>query len=364
MKHLYITSVERYSGKTATCLALGKHLQAAGYKVGYLKPLSLQPWRVAGEIADEDADFVKKTLGLTADVWELSPVVLTPSFLRVHLVSSQHHEEADGVLMGKVLEAVEILSKDKDIMILEGGGSLREGYLVGLPTPAVAAAIGGSVLVLVKYRDEVRVLDDALTAQSRLGDLLAGVIINRVPSQASGFVNDVAIPFLENRGIPVLGVLPEVATLAALTVAELVKVLKAEVVTECYAPDALVETLTVGAMTTDAALRRFRKQTNKAVITGGDRTDIQLAALETSTTCLVLTGNLSPSPLVVKQADEFGVCILLVRSNTMETIEAIESVFGKSRLGQPVKLQQFEALLETHMDYRRLYQHLGLKRAE
>jgi BioD-like phosphotransacetylase family protein len=360
MKHLYITSVERYSGKTATCLAIGKHLQADGYKVGYLKPLSLQPWRVAGEIADEDADFVKKNLGLTADVWELSPVVLTPSFLRVHLVSPRLHQ-VDGELMGKVVEAVEYLSEGKDVLILEGGGSLREGYLVGLPTPAVAAAIGGSVLAIVKYRDEVRVLDDALTAQHRLGDLLCGVIINRVPPQASGFVNDTAIPFLENRGIPVLGVLPELASLAALTVAELVKVLNAEVVTECYAPDALVETLTVGAMTTDAALRRFRKQTNKAVITGGDRTDIQLAALETSTTCLVLTGNLSPSPLVVKQADEFDVCILLVRSNTMETIEAIESVFGKTRLGQPVKLQQFEALLNTHLDYRRLYKNIGLK---
>ncbi len=361
MKHLYITSVERYSGKTATCLAIGKRLQADGHKVGYLKPLSLQPWRVAGEIADEDADFVKKTLGLTADVWELSPVVLTPSFLRVHLVSPHLHNEDDSELMDKVLEALEVLSAGKDVMILEGGGSLREGYVVGLPTPAVAAAIGGSVLAIVKYRDEIRVLDDALTAQHRLGDLLCGVLINRVPPQDSAFVNDVAIPFLEHRGIPVLGVLPEVPTLAALTVAELVKVLNAEVVTECYTPEALVETLTVGAMTTDAALRRFRKQINKAVITGGDRTDIQLAALETSTTCLVLTGNLSPSPLVVKQADEFGVCILQVRTNTMETVEAIESVFGKTRLGQPVKLQQFEALLDTHMDYRRLYKNIGLK---
>ena len=46
MKSLYVTSVERYSGKTATCLALGIRLQADGYEVGYLKPVSYQPWRV------------------------------------------------------------------------------------------------------------------------------------------------------------------------------------------------------------------------------------------------------------------------------------------------------------------------------
>ena len=39
MKSLYVTSVERYSGKTATCLALGKRFQADGYRVGYVKPL-------------------------------------------------------------------------------------------------------------------------------------------------------------------------------------------------------------------------------------------------------------------------------------------------------------------------------------
>ena len=64
MKSLYITSVENHSGKTATCLALGKHFQADGLKVGYLKPLSLQPWRIGGKIADEDAAFVKQILEL------------------------------------------------------------------------------------------------------------------------------------------------------------------------------------------------------------------------------------------------------------------------------------------------------------
>jgi BioD-like phosphotransacetylase family protein len=113
-------------------------------------------------------------------------------------------------------------------------------------------------------------------------------------------------------------------------------------------------------MTAEAALSRFRRASNKAVITGGDRTDIQLAALETSTTCLVLTGNLRPSPLVIRQAEEFGVSVLLVRSNTIETVEQIEKFFGKTRLGQSAKLKQFETLLEKHLDKDRLYQTLGL----
>ena len=357
MKSIYVTSLERYSGKTAICLALGKRLKADGFSVGYLKPLSLQPWRVSGEIADEDATFVKEILGLDIDPWKLSPVVVTPEFLIHHL-----SEGGDSDLMERVISAVQLAGRGKDILLLEGGASLREGYAVGLPTPDVARDLSSHVLVTVKYRSDIRVLDDTLSAKTRLGDLLSGVVINRVPRDAADFLHKLAIPYLEKQGIPVLGVLPEERSLAALTVTELIDVLDAEVLTKDCDLEAMVETLTVGAMTADIALHRFREYTNKAVITGGDRTDIQLAALETSTTCLILTGNLQPNPLVIKQGEDFGVAILLVRENTMETVEAIEQIFGKTRLGQPDKLAEFEALFADNLDFDRLYQGLGLTR--
>ena len=59
MNALYITSVEPYSGKTAVALALGRQLQSDNYEVGYLKPVSTQPWRTPqGKLADEDAVFI------------------------------------------------------------------------------------------------------------------------------------------------------------------------------------------------------------------------------------------------------------------------------------------------------------------
>lgn len=357
MKTLYVTSVERHSGKTATCLALGRHFRAAGYRVGYLKPLSLQPWRVAGRIADEDAAFAKEVLELAAHPWELSPVVLTPEFLRAYVAG-----ETGTDLMSVVCNACQAAGSGQDILLLEGGGSLREGYVVGLPTPDVAANCGGNVLAIVKYRDQVRVLDDALAAYTRLGKTMCGIIINRVPPDAMAFVSEVAVPHLEKRGILVFGVLAEVRSLEALTVAELATVLDARVLTKYYNPEAIVETLTVGAMTAQAALSRFRKQVNKAVITSGDRADILLAALETSTTCLILTSNLQPSPLIVKQADEFNVAVLLVPTNTLETVEAVERIFGKTRLGQAAKLQRFEMLFAEHVNLDRLYQVLELEK--
>jgi hypothetical protein len=355
VKSLYITSVERYSGKTATCLALGRRLLADGYHIGYLKPLSLQPKLVSGRMVDEDADFVKEALGLFVRPGDLSPVVVTSDFLHQYLRSPDQSD-----LMEKVKAAYKSASAGVDVLLLEGGASLREGHAFGLPTPEVATALSSHVLVVVRYRGDIRVLDDALSSKARLGELLSGVIINRVPAEDEEQVKDVTLPFLEQRGVPVLGVLPEARGLAALTVAELINILDGRVLTEKTDRNALVETLTVGAMTAETALHRFREQTNKAVITGGDRTDIQLAALETSTTCLILTGNLEPSPLIVKQAEAFGVTVIVVRENTMETIEAIDRLFGKSGLGQPAKLAEFEALFNQRVDMARLYQMLEL----
>jgi BioD-like phosphotransacetylase family protein len=355
VKSIYIPSVERFSGKTAICLALGKQLQKDGHKVGYLKPLGFEPWRVMDKTADEDAAFVKESLGLEAQPWELSPVVITPELLRSYLRGEQKED-----LFDRIKKACESVKKGKDVMIIEGGGSLREGYVVGLPTPEVVEALESDVLAVVKYRGQIRVMDDTLAAQTRLGDYLRGVIINRVPDDAYEFVTRDAIPYFQRQGIDILGVIPETRSLAALTVQELHNALDAEVLTESYTPEAFIETITIGAMTAEAALNRFRKQTKKVVITGGDRSDIQLAALETSTICLVLTGNLHPSPLIIKQAEDLGVPIFLVPDTTMGTVETIERIFGKTRLGQVAKLEQFIKLFSDHVDMKNLYKVFGL----
>ncbi len=357
MKCLYITSVEPHSGKTAVCLALGRMMQSDGYKVGYMKPVSTQPWRTPdGKLADEDAVFVHNSLGLDGDPLKASTIIVTASALRERLKGLSEHDP-----VGDIKKAVTTAGKGKDVLLLEGGASLREGYAMGLSNLSIAEELGAPVLVIVPFRSEMCLLDDVLAARFRLGEQLLGVLINRVPETNRSFVDEYALPYLKVKGISVIGVLPIVPRLSALSVGEFVELLTAEVLTEGLDPDALAETLTIGAMTADAALSRFRRYKNKAVITGGDRTDIQLAALETSTVVLVLTGNLRPSPLIIKQAESLGVPILLVKENTMETIEIIEGSLGKTRLGQPEKMETFLNLIAENADIPRIYKELGLK---
>ena len=356
MKALYVTSLHTFSGKTALCLGLGRHFQKEGRQVGYFKPLSTQPWQVSGRVADEDADFVRRTLGLSEDPCDLVGVVLTPELLTQELVG-----EAPPDLLAQIKQAFERVSAGKDMMLLEGSGSLREGFCVGLGAPVVAEALDVSALAITSFHDRVSLVDDCIVAGARLGERLIGLVVNKVPEREMEFVLDVVRPYLERHDIPVLGVFPQRRELQAISVGELAEVLKGEFLALSEKRDLLIEHLTEGAMSVEQALPRIRRVPGtKAVITGGDRADIQLVALETAVHCLVLTGHLRPVPEVVRRAEETGVPVLLVRQNTMETVEAIERVFGKTRLGQQAKLEQFVALLAERFDFKRLYAGMGL----
>jgi BioD-like phosphotransacetylase family protein len=356
MKALYVSSVNPFSGKTALCLALGKKLQTDGYAVGYLKPVSTRPWRTDdGKLVDEDAAFVRKTLALDTDLMALSPVIITASRLREHLRGLQTEPS-----LQRIDEAVAIASKDKDILLLEGGVSLCEGQALGLADAHIAARLDIPLVAIVRSHGEMALLDDACMAHKYLAERLLGVLFNQVQEEEIAFLNQYLRPFLSERGIRVLGALPRVPRLSALSVGELVELLHAEVLTAQADFSSLAETFTVGAMTADQALSRFRRYQHKAVITGGDRTDIQLAALETSTVVLILTGNLHPSPLIIQQAETLGIPILLVQENTMETVEAIERAYGKTRLGQHEKLEAFIQLMVENAEVDLIYRSLGL----
>jgi BioD-like phosphotransacetylase family protein len=356
MATLYITSTETFSGKSALCVGLAKRLQRDGFRIGYMKPVSTGA-RLAAGMVDEDAEFFKQTFQLPDSLDDMAPIGIAPGMVESIL---KREQKTDFVAILK--DAYSRIAEGRDVIILEGGCNLREGYLIGLPTPSVAEMLDAHELAVIKYDNDLQILDDALTAQTRLEESLIGVVLNAIPRQRMPFVQEVAKPALEEQGISVLAVLPQERLLLSISVGELAEFLSGEILCSEEKVDELVEHLMVGAMSVDSALTYFRRKPNKAVITGGDRPDIQLAALETSTKCLILTGNLRPSPIILGRAAEVGVPMILVRQDTLTTVEVIERFFGKTRFHQEKKIQRFEEMLEDRFDFVGLYGALGLSK--
>jgi uncharacterized protein len=352
---IYVTSTEKFSGKSALCAGLLRRFQRDGFAVGYMKPVSATARIVGERVKDEDAVFMKETFGLTDPLELITPVLLTEQKVKEILSGGEHD------LTGTVRSAFETISQGKEVMVLEGGGSLREGWIVNLAPPHTSDLLHTRELVIVPYMNDLQLVDDLITARLRLKDSLLGGVINSVPRHRLEFVRDLVIPFVEKHGVPIYAILPRERILLSVSVAEIAEGVRGEILCCERALEELVEHLVVGAMNVDSALRYFRQQANKAVITGGDRPDIHLAALETSTRCLILTGNFRPTPQIISRAEEVGIPIILTRQDTMAAIELIDGFFGKSRFHQKKKVDRFENLMNEHMNFDALYAAAGLK---
>jgi hypothetical protein len=192
------------------------------------------------------------------------------------------------------------------------------------------------------------------------GERLLGVIINQVPQAGRESISAELTSQVPGEGIKILGMLPEERGLLSISLGELAEHLRATVLCCPDALDKLVGNVMVGALCVDSGADYFARRGDKVVITRGERPDIQLAALATSTNCLVLTGDVTPLSEVLRWAEEKGVPILSTKQDTLPTVAGAEEALLQARFRQQNKLKTVEEILARYIDLEALYQDLGI----
>ena len=86
---------------------------------------------------------------------------------------------------------------------------------------------------------------------------------------------------------------------------------------------------------------------HKVIITGGDRADIVLSALQTNVTGIILTGNLFPDLTVISAAKEKKVPLILVPYDTYTTASMVENTVADLQLHEAEICKE---LVEKHVD--------------
>jgi hypothetical protein len=350
MVTLYIGSSEPYSGKTLTSIVLGLRWQRQGLRVGYFKPLGLLPVTVEGQTTDEDALFVAQQLQLTTPVADLCPIIIRPDVCTMDPALAQD----------KVRKAFASASDSVDVMLVSGTGPIiSRGSMLGLSGVSLSAMLDAKVLLIGRCESFLEA-DSVVASYRALNSRCLGAFLNLVPPRMKDKIWDEVIPCLERQGLTVFGVMLRDPVLHSVSVRELAEATGGEFLSGADQAHELVENFVVGAMGVEYALRYFRRTPRKCVITGGDRSDIQLAALETPTRCLILTGDLRPSHTVLARAEELGVPVLLVREDTLVTVTTIDEMLGKLRVREPRKIEHAIEQFEAHLGLAKLDAALGL----
>jgi hypothetical protein len=122
----------------------------------------------------------------------------------------------------------------------------------------------------------------------------------------------------------------------------------------------MVEGFMVGAMSPENALRYFQRERNIVVITGGDRPDIQLAALEASVKGIILTGGFYPHDIIVSRAEDKGVPLVIADQDTFSVVGRLERTAGLSGPGDSKKVERARELVQQELEFAALYRKMGL----
>jgi BioD-like phosphotransacetylase family protein len=331
---LYVTSPYAGAGKTAVCAGLGRHLLSDGKKVSFFKPLVAEI--KSPEAVDSDAQFMKQVLALKEPVGSICPVI-----------------GGKGKLATKIKQAYAKVAKGKDIVIVEGVWRQRPGGKPAEASREVVEALDARVIIIEPYSEKL----PAVTADYQdFGEHLLGLVVNKTPASRVKQLPK------QLSGVDILGVLPEDRMLLSLTVAELAEHIGGEILNSADRASEPAESFMLGAMTLDSGLDYFGRKDGKAVVIRGERPDMQLAALETSTRCLVLSGGVSPSHTVLRKAEDKGVPIILVKGDTTSTVNSLELALGRGKFNQDKKLPRLTEIMEEHFNFKALYKGLGLAR--
>lgn len=353
MNYLYISSMAGFSGKSLITLGLGLLFREKGISIGYIKPYGKIPLKQDARIIDADAEFMRKALDIGEPSSVVSPFVLTYELQNALL------KGAPSDRFGDVVKAFDAIT-GKEVVLVGGAAGLYEGATFGINSLKLIRHLGAKTLVVEPW-DNDSSIDTIVGAQELLGDSFLGVVINKVPEAAHDHVKHAVRPFLEARGIPVYAALHRDILLDSITVRQLNEILNGKVLCCEEGLDDFIESFSIGAMDVDSALRYFRRTPNKAVITGAHRSDIQIAALETSTKCIILTGGMYTNDVIIGKAKAAKIPILSVREDTYSTVERIEAVLGKIRIREQKKVTKTKEIMAKEFDFERLVKELKLR---
>ncbi len=336
MTVLYVVSDDEGAGKTAFCVTLAKKIKQRGWKASIFKPLVRQG---VDSVSDPDIQIYRSLVGQRNKGW---PIKLSGRGLTREILS-------------EIVDSLKDVSDGADLVLAEGSCNLSHNQ-----SRRVADTLDAKVLVMVRY-GKMLSISQMKQWKKALGDRLVGFIINGQTRFMGTNTTYELLPSMTSARLEYLGVIPEDRRLLGVSVAQVAEHLGGELMICEERSEDLVEHVMVGGFGMDPGEVHFSVYDNKAVIVRGDRPDVQMAALKTSTSCMVLTNGIRPIEYVKYEAEQENVPLIVVETDTISTMDMLGEFIDIAQFDHHKKLERYGDLLEQHVDLTSLLSRLGLE---
>jgi BioD-like phosphotransacetylase family protein len=339
MERLIISSLRQSAGKTSLIIGLAK---ALNMKMGYMKPFGERFLYKKKRLWDYDAALITQIFNL-----EENPEDISIGFHHLQLFYALDESSTNE----KLLDTFDRVSNNKDIVFVEAGKDISYGTSVHLDAKAMTKVLDGQLLLVISG-DENTIIDDiGFIAGGMTIDRthFKGVVINKV-ANIDDFT-DSYLPIIKKMRVPILGIIPYCPELAYFTVEYLADRIFAKVLTGKSGLQHQVRDILVGSIGADTAIiSSLFEDRHKTLIVSGDRSDMILNAIECGIAAIILTNNIVPSSAIICKAEDKGVPLLLVSSDTHETARQIDNIEPLPTKNDTEKIAIIEQMVKKHVD--------------
>jgi len=353
-KKIFIAATQQNDGKTTVSLGLIAALKKRFDRIGFIKPIGQRYLVEQGYKVDEDSVLIEEVFGIKCNIKDMSPVAIEKGFTEKCI-----EKGADEDYAKLIRESYEKVSRDKDLVIIEGTGHAGVGSVFDLSNATVARLLDANVILISsggigKPIDEV-MLNKALF--DREGVKLAGVIVNKVLPEKYTKISRLVKMGLEKKDLNVFGVLPYQKMLDIPTMREIRDEVKIATLYEGESLDRPTENVIIGAMNVKDAIKFI--QNNSLMIIPGDRDDMIHAACDIHSgrlkkdcriSGILLSGGLMPKDRTLKMVEKSKITTLVSKEDTYTIASRVHSMVVKLKPQDEQKIKVIVDMVDKYVD--------------
>ena len=352
-KRLFVAATRQNDGKSTICLGLLQILKEKYPRIGFMKPVGQRYVEKEGYRVDEDVVLMRDVCGMSNNLKDMNPVTVAKGF-------TERYIEEGGLEKYRemIKDSYERISRDKELVLIEGTGHAGVGAVFDLSNASVAKLLESKVLLIStggigRPIDEI-VINKALFDQE--GVEIVGVVINKVLPEKYEKIKRLTGMGLKRKGIKLVGVVPFQECLTYPTMEQIMEATGGKVLYGEQFLQKKVLNILVGAMEPYHALAHFAS--HSLIIVPGDREDIILAAIagervmgkDHEIAGMIFTGGLLPHKGVLRLIKESNFPILLSEDDTYTTAKKVHERRVKIRAKDEDKVKEAAELVKTFLN--------------
>jgi len=354
-RKIFIAATSQNCGKTTMSVSL-MHLARLKYKrVGFIKPIGPKYEMYGDLMLDMDAILVAKTFGLEENIALMNPVTMHKSFTRDFLDGKSTCME----LKQKIIDAVEILDKKYDFLVIEGAGHAGVGSVIGLNNACVAHILDAPVIIVAESGigstiDQVN-LNLALFEKEEAKVKM--ILVNKIYADKRDWMLKLLNKGFPGRDLEVVGGFNYSPILANPTLGYISKLFKLPIHGDPGGRQRIILNIQLGAASSQRVVDMLKESSLVVLTSSRDELIVTLSSLyhipayRKNIVGLIVAGQAATSAITQQILDDSNIPYIRVHDSTANIFTTLMEDVAKISIEDQEKINWITANAEKEIDF-------------